>query len=127
MSEYIATLITRHARRWAASGDTKQLRELAGVLVELRIRLDDPAGRSWEYRQLVGGAYDKAHLTDEERALLISRVRYHLGEELRRRLPGEQVADAGLLPEGPATRQHNRYRQDRADLAEFRRSRGLAS
>lgn len=80
----------------------------AAVLVALRLRMDDPLGRSYEYRLRVRDVY--AGTPPDKLENIQAAVRYHVGNLLRRHLTAREVEKLELLPTSPA----ERYRDARA-------------
>lgn len=87
------------------------LSRLARILVRLRALftardgLPDWRGQTMAYRRSVGVMYELADAGEPEtRRALQSALRYHVGIELRRMVPTEQLAAKGLLPVTPRER-----------------------
>lgn len=89
-------------------GRTRSLRELARVVVELRVRsvtVDgraDWTGRSVEYRQAVGRIYDE--IPDADQVTIQNALRYHVGAVLREVAPAAELTALGLQATTPGER-----------------------
>lgn len=88
---------------------TVALKQLAGLLVDLRSQFErngmpDWNGRSFQYRAFVSGIFDGAGLSDKERKDVVGLLRYHVGNELRERISPEELRKAGLKVESPKQR-----------------------
>lgn len=87
------------------------LRDLAGRVVDLRLRFEthdgqpDWLGTSGGYRAAIGGLYDEAGV---DKKSVGSSLRYHIGAVLRERMPPEAVAEAGLMPNPDEVRRQRR-------------------
>lgn len=92
----------------AQTGLTDLYRGFARTLVELRIRLKDPAGRTQAYRDLVAKMYAEAGVPTDAAANVQAAVRYHVGNELRTKFKADALEEAGLSPQGPRERQQSR-------------------
>ena len=112
------------ATRGAEEGayKTSEMRHAANLMIDLREfftnteGLPDYRGRSWAYRQTVNEALDYAGLTGEERAKVMSALRYHVSNLLRERLTAEQLADYGMIAATSVERQRE-SRKVRARMA----------
>lgn len=107
--------IEKEARRCLVSWETDPvsrtvtLKQLAALLVDLRSLytrngMPDWSGRSFEYRAQVSWIMNSAGLLDEDRAKIIGLLRYHVGNELRERVPEEELLAAGLKAASPKQR-----------------------
>jgi hypothetical protein len=97
---------------WVNSPDhrTDALTGLAEALIALRstFRTNDGdvdwRGRSWDYRQHVGGLYERAGVSEGDRQHIQAAVRYHVGNKLRESLTPEQLENADMLTTSPKDR-----------------------
>jgi hypothetical protein len=102
--------LTSIIRDYAAYPNTPALYDLAILIVELRSRYHledgtrDWGGRSTAYRTVIADAYTRAGVTAENRARIQGASRYHIGNELRRRVPDHELAAAGLMATSPRSR-----------------------
>ncbi|MFJ9694932.1 hypothetical protein [Kitasatospora sp. NPDC101183] len=83
---------------------TTVLKSLAAVLIALRIQMDDPMGRSHDYRVRAAQIYLDAGIPKANQSNIQSNVRWHIGNLVRTVFTPEEVRDLGLLEEGPAGR-----------------------
>lgn len=94
---------------WGAGEQTRKLAALADVLVSARsmFRTEDGVdwgGRSWEYRQFIGGIYDEAGMDSATRHPIQAAVRYHVGNLLRATVEPDELERVGLLGTSPKDR-----------------------
>lgn len=94
---------------------------VAAILVEARQYFTDSdgfpdwRGRSYPYRQWVGGVYGDAGVPPEDRARVSASLRYHIGNALREALDPETLESLGLSADSPLARAKVQ-RGERADL-----------
>lgn len=69
----------------------------------------DLPGRSYAYRQWFGQALDQLNLSAEDRSKLTGRLRFRVGNGLRRVASAEELKDAGLLAVSPIQRGKRNY------------------
>ena len=91
----------REAARWVVQARSEHFLTKEG--------LPDYSGRSWEYRSWFSDVTNSLNLPDPERARLMSRLRFHVGNRLRDEVREEELADAGLLKVSPAQRGKSNY------------------
>lgn len=90
--------------------DTAALRATAVCIVDLRALFSlsdgrtDWGGRTHGYREQAAAVYRRAGVPKEDLDTVQSALRYHVGEELRRRVPAQAIADAGLTSNSPRQR-----------------------
>ncbi len=122
-------------RRYLESHRTEDLKQLARIVVQLRGEhtLEDGrkdwSGRSPAYRQSMADLYTRARVPKEDLDTLQAALRYHVGNLLRERANGEELAAVGLSTVAPkkrlatarqaiqAQRRESAPRQDVARLA----------
>jgi len=101
---------------------TSEMRHAADLMIDLREfftntdGLTDYRGRSWAYRSTVNEALDYAGLTGDERAKVMSALRYHVSNLLRERLTPEQLSEYGMIAATSVERQRE-SRKVRARMA----------
>jgi hypothetical protein len=100
--------------------ETTLLRNIAVVIVELRRRCDDWAGRTYKYRQLAGELYAQSGVELGRQSAVQAAVRYHIGNHLRLVLPPTELEALSLKPESPAER-NKVGRQSRAAIVTMAR------
>jgi hypothetical protein len=89
---------------------TSQLKQLAELIVELRSRhtlrdgRTDWSGRSPAYRQDIGWIYRSAGIPEVELDTTEAAIRYHVGNLLRARAAGTELAAVGLKQTSPKER-----------------------
>ncbi|MGI5404138.1 hypothetical protein ACQEVG_32750 [Streptomyces sp. CA-135486] len=109
-----AQLIARgaaYAREYARieASPTILLKNIAAVVVALRVQYDDMLGKSHDYRQRVADMYRAAGIPPDSTARIQTAVRWHIGNLLRQRLTARQLRKLGLLETSPLERlQDNR-------------------
>ena len=88
-----------------------ELREAARWVVQARSEhfltkegLPDYSGRSWAYRTWFSDVTNSLNLPDPERARLMARLRFHVGNHLRDEVREEELSEAGLLAVSPVER-----------------------
>lgn len=124
-------------RQYLADHRTDHLKDLAPIVVDLRgsFTLDDGrqdwSGRSPAYRQAMADIYTRAQVPKEKLDTLQAALRYHVGNLLRDRATGEELAAVGLVARSPKERLANHRqalaaqreaaapRQDAARLAAY--------
>ncbi|MFF4478691.1 hypothetical protein ACFY1A_16975 [Streptomyces sp. NPDC001520] len=84
---------------------TVLLKNLATVIVALRVRHDDMRGASGAYRKDVGQIYRQISTDNQER--LQTAVRWHVGNILRRTLTPRELEQLDLKPTSPLERQQD--------------------
>jgi hypothetical protein len=105
-----AATLLRDAAKASPDRRTGLLRELAGVIVDLRSRhtmedgRTDWSGRSSDYRELIADVYSKARLPERAQETTLSALRYHVGNRLREVAPEEDLEDLGLARKRPVER-----------------------
>ncbi len=117
----VANLITRLIQAYAAKPSSEILREMAAQVVRLRMGYDDPAGRSWEYRQVMSAVYEASGVDEDALAAVKNGLRYHVGNLLRETLTPEELQAAGLRIVSP----RERIEAARANLISRAREVGL--
>lgn len=107
----IETAAKRCLVSWATEpvSRTVSLKQLASLLVDLRALyqrngMPDWSGRSFDYRAQVSRIMGSAGLSDEDRSKIVGLLRYHVGNELRDRVPDEELLAAGLKVDSPKQR-----------------------
>jgi hypothetical protein len=122
-----------YAREYAIIEDrpTILLRNLAAVLVTLRMKCTDQegrpdlTGRSAEYRELVGSIYRTSLADDDQRQRTQQAVRWHVNNLLHERFSTAELTDYGLKETSALTRMQA-SRQERAALVAAARGEDLA-
>lgn len=105
-----------------AEARTPITKQLAATIVDARERFQDADGnpdwngKTYAYRRWLKDVFDEAHMTGEDASRAQAAIRYHVGGVLRARLTPEQLEDAGLLPQSPRERSHDRRQQRTAVL-----------
>lgn len=96
---------------------TQAYREVARLAFELRRFFIVPGtgepdwtGSSWEYRELIRGAYSAAGWSKDDTTRAQRSVRYHIARLARQELSADQVEALGLHPDDPT----DRFREHRA-------------
>ncbi|MFJ3248334.1 hypothetical protein [Streptomyces sp. NPDC086782] len=84
------------------------LKNIAAVVVALRLQHDDPLGRKQEYRNSVGEMYRMSGISPDSQATTQSAVRWHVGNLLRDALPARELKALPLKKTSPLERQQNR-------------------
>jgi len=74
------------------------LRAVAETVVQLRLRMDDIAGRSQEYRDAVSEMYQLAKIPPDSMSSVQAAVRYHISAVLREHVSAKELQKAGLQP-----------------------------
>lgn len=92
-------------------GKTGTLQELAVVVVDIRSQFWDEElgqpdwrGKSWEYRQFIGEMYEQAGIPPDSVSTIQGSLRYHVGNELRKRVARDELDVAGLKAASPKER-----------------------
>ncbi|MFE6493406.1 hypothetical protein [Streptomyces sp. NPDC057748] len=83
---------------------TTLLKNLAVVIVSLRVQRNELRGTSHEYRQLVADMYRSAGIDPDKSTNLQSAVRWHVGNLLRRVATPRELERADLKPTSPLER-----------------------
>lgn len=83
---------------------TTLAKNLAVVIVALRVQHDDMRGSSHEYRQTVADMYRQAGLPADSQGALQNTVRWHVGNLLRRTMTPRQLEANNLQPTSPLER-----------------------
>ncbi len=110
-------------RRYLADPHTSDLRELAELVIKLRAEhtLEDGrkdwGGRSPAYRASMHDLYSRAQVPADKADTIQAAIRYHVGNLLRERTKGEELAAVGLSPVAPRTRLANRRKRLQAQAA----------
>ncbi|MFB7919240.1 hypothetical protein [Streptomyces sp. NPDC056061] len=86
---------------------TTLLKNLAVVIVSLRVRRGELRGTSHEYRQIVAGMYRQAGIGPAGSDSLQTAVRWHVGNLLRRVATPRELERADLKPTSPLERQQD--------------------
>lgn len=112
----------REGLRSSEPGDrSAAYRDAARLLVEARryfVGADgapDWRGRTYTYRQFVGGVYGDAGVPVGDRSRVSAALRYHVGNALRELLDADELARLGLSEESPLARARVQ-RAEKADL-----------
>ncbi|WP_063803505.1 hypothetical protein [Streptomyces silvensis] len=98
------------------------VKNLATVCIALRHHHDDYRGNSRAYRDVVTEMYNRAGLTGDERERMTQRVRYHIGNGLRRFLTPRELTSVNLLPESPLERNQDARATNQVMLKALRTS-----
>lgn len=95
-----------YAREYARIEDepTILLKNIAAVVVALRIQYDDMLGKRHDYRQVVAGMYRDAGIPPDSAARVQGSVRWHVGNLLRKTLTPRELRKLGLLETSPLER-----------------------
>ncbi|MEV0444026.1 hypothetical protein AB0I84_41665 [Streptomyces spectabilis] len=101
---------------------TSIVKNLATVCVALRHKHDDFRGNSRAYRDAVNEMYRRAGLSGEELTRMSTRVRYHIGNALRRHLTPRELEANGLLAESPLERGQDARATNQALITALRTS-----
>ncbi|MER5501364.1 hypothetical protein ABT096_29745 [Streptomyces sp. NPDC002561] len=114
-----AALVARgsaYAREYARiqGQQTTLLKNLAVVIVSLRIQRGDLRGASHEYRQIVADMYRAAGIDPDNSTNLQSAVRWHIGNLLRRAATPRELERADLKPTSPLERLQDARKVDAA-------------
>lgn len=119
VQDEIAANIVRKLRALRAAVDRERQTTLAREIAEGSVALrefyevdgqPDYAGRSHAYRVTMRDLWSKAGFADAaERDAAQARVRYHVGNIVRERIPAEQIEAAGL--QGPSPREQTTERK----------------
>ncbi|MFD0782908.1 hypothetical protein ACFQZ8_03055 [Micromonospora azadirachtae] len=113
------------ARQTTREHRTSLLRDLAEQMVDLREHYLTPSGepdwtgRTGMYRYAVRELYARAGYSPEERKVVQTSTRYHVGNLVRARLPQETADALGLVRTTPQDRSRIRSRRDRDELREL--------
>ena len=111
-------------RRYLADPHTADLRELAELVIKLRAEhtLEDGrkdwGGRSPAYRASMHDLYSRAQVPADKADTIQAAIRYHVGNLLRERTKGEELAAVGLSPVAPRTRLATRRKVLQAQAAD---------
>jgi len=97
---------------------TETLRNLARVVVEIRSQfhnektgLPDWRGSTWEYRQFIAKMYEDAGIAPARISGVQSSLRYHVGNQLRKVVPSDELKDAGLTEVSPKERMMEKHQE----------------
>jgi len=114
-----------YAREYARIEDKPAIlaMNIAVVMLALRRRYGDMAGRSYEYRKAATEVYSQAGVTGDQLSRLKTNVRYHMGNALRRVLTPRELKALGYIEDAPVERQRDRRATDRALLSAVSTSR----
>lgn len=110
LTDQATEAIRRVAQADGTDDYTPAAREAAEVLVDARGLFTAPdgrpdwRGRSWDYRQWVGGLYGPAGVPPAEAQRIQAAIRYHVSNVLRDRLDAEELQEVGLQPESARNR-----------------------
>ncbi|MFD4234294.1 hypothetical protein [Streptomyces sp. NPDC058542] len=104
-----AALVARGAAYAAEYGRiqgvaTTLTKNLAVVVVALRVQHNDMRGSSHEYRQVVADMYRQTGMPPERLAALRDAVRWHVGNVLRRHMTPRELEANNLQPTSPLER-----------------------
>jgi hypothetical protein len=83
---------------------TTLVRNIAVVVVALRVKHQDMRGSSHEYRQVVADMYRSAGIPADSTSALQASVRWHIGNLLRRHLTPRELEANDLQPTSPLER-----------------------
>ncbi|WP_329168313.1 hypothetical protein OG709_29920 [Streptomyces sp. NBC_01267] len=103
------------------------LRNIAAVTVALRLKYDDPGGKSYGYRQAVAGMYRTAGIPADSESGTPAAVRWHAGNLLRKTLTTRELRATGLLETSPSERESDRRALNGAIIKSSRASDEVAT
>lgn len=101
-----AAYVTEYVR--IEKAPTILLRNIAAVVVALRLRHDDPLGRTQAYRDEAADMYRLANIPADSKESTQAAVRWHIGAVLRDVLPSEELKALSLKTTKPVERQATR-------------------
>lgn len=95
-----------YVAEWARIVDRPAMlaKNTAVVMLALRIKLDDPLGRSGTYKQVVRELYSRAGVPRDKLENVQAAVRWHVGNLVRRHYTPRQLESLNLLPTSPLER-----------------------
>lgn len=118
-----------YAREYARIVDKPAIlaKNLATVLVALRVKHGDMIGRSWEYKQQVSEIYRLSGVPTDDLERVQNAVRWHVGNVLRRHMTPRELAKHELLPTSPLERLQDSRAINAAVITAYKASEEVAS
>ncbi|MFI2213022.1 hypothetical protein [Streptomyces sp. NPDC020141] len=97
--------------------ETLLLKQMASILVALRVQVGDLTGTSYAYRQIVGEMYRASGEGPETLEPMKTAVRWHVQNLLRRVMTSRELREKGLLETTPLERARDLREANAAILA----------